>query len=290
MAKKRKSNLERLKAYKLTTQLLITILLFVIALVALSLYLIPAIRNNVIAEKLLLALFTSLLVSVITMLVNITIEFNKHKSEEYLENLREFGIGNLYPNKENTLKELLVDCDRTIWVSGYRLIMTNRLKQDFAEAVKRGADYIAVITPPWSEAYKLVYGDDESVINNYINVFEVVNIARKSRKDNFTCEVYFVNKPLFSDTYRVDQKILTGPYMHNKDKEFNRLMARDFFSYDIVRQSNLAKLVNDEYRTLCDEAEKRLDWDKFESLIKTMRECETDKDRIEIFKQSLIDK
>ena len=290
MAKKRKSNLERLKAYKLTTQLLITAILFVVALIALSLYLIPAIRDNIIAEKLLLALFTSLLVSVITMLVNITIEFNKHKSEEYLENLREFGIGNLYPNKENTLRDLLADCDRTVWVSGYRLIMTNRLKQEFAEAVKRGADFTAVITPPWYEAFKLVYGDEESVINNYINVFEAVNNARKTRKDKITCDVYFVNKPLFSDTYRVDQKILTGPYMHNKDKEFNRLMARDFFSYDIVRQSNLAKLVNDEYLTLIAEADKKLDWDKFESLIDEMRKCSTDKDRIEIFKQSLVDR
>jgi hypothetical protein len=41
-------------------------------------------------------------------------------------------------------------------------------------------------------------------------------------------------------------------------------MAKDFFSYNIVRESDLYKIVKTEYETLYSEAKWRLNWDKFE--------------------------
>lgn len=261
----KKRFLDRVKAYKLGTQIVIAVILFAVFVLSLLLYCLPDIRNNEIAGNLLLALFTSLLVSVITLVADIIVEFKKHKNETYLENLREFGIGNLYRNKEEVLREFLQECDRQIWVSGYRLILTRNLKKDIYDAMKRGADFKALICPPWTDAFKLVYGSNEKVLDNYLQIFHLVNKARKETgKDEKLVEVVFVDKPIFSDTYRVDQKLVTGPYMHNKDEEYNILMAKDFFSYDIVRQSDLSKLINDEYETLYAEAKTKLNWTKFE--------------------------
>ena len=256
---------DRIKAYRLDTQVTIAIILFVVFLVSAGLYLIKAVRDDEVLSNIDLALFTSVLASVITLIVDIIVEFDRHKNGAYLENLREFGIGNLYLDKEGVLRELLDESDSKVWVSGYRLILTDKLKKDIQAAILRGADFSAVICPPWTEAFKMVYGTNEKVLDNYFRVFNAVNCARKETgKSAEQVKVSFVNKPIFSDTYRIDQHYVTGPYMHNKDPEYKFLMAKDFFSYDIVRKSRLCELVHDEYVTLRREAEYDLDWDKFE--------------------------
>ena len=278
---------DKVKAYKLDTQIIIIIVLLAVLIGSVLLYLIPDARQNPIINNLLLALFTSVLVSIFTLVVDVIVEINKQNREKYLTGIREFGIGNLYLNKEELLKGLIEECDNKIWISGYRLILTNNLKQEIYEAIKRGADFRAVICPPWSEAFKMVYGSDEEVLNNYLQVFNLINEARKETgKNDEQVEVVFVNKPIFSDTYRVDQRLVTGPYMHNKDKKYGRLMAKDFFSYDIVRKSELSALISDEYETLYREAEKRIDWNRFDEVYnkiyhKDLRESE----KIKVFSE-----
>lgn len=263
----KKSIWKKLKAYRLQTQVWITVIMFCIFVLSLVLYQLPELRSNAVVSSILVALFTSLLVTVFTMIADIVVSYQSHKNEQFLENLSEFGIKNLYRDKKVALQTLLSDCDRMIWISGYRLILTCNLKKDIYESIRRGADVKAVICPPWEEAFKMVYGDNEKVLDNYLQVFDVINKGRKEmNKRPEQMQIVFVDKPIFSDTYRVDQNLITGPYMHNRDEEYHRLMAKDFFSYNIVRQSSLYKIVDDEYKTLFGEAKYRLNWDKFEKV------------------------
>jgi len=282
----------RLKAYKLNTQVIIAFILLILFFTSFGIYFIPAIHEHAIFSELVLALFTSILVSFITVILDIIIEYNKNRKNEYLETLREFGIGNLYLNKETVLHDLLCDCDRKIWISGYRLILTNKLRGEFKNAILRGADFYALICPPWSDAFKMVYGRNEKVIDNYLRIFHDVNQARITlEKSSDQVKVVFVNKPIFNDTYRIDQHTVTGPYMHNKDTTYNVLMAKDFFSYDIVRESKLSSLVNDEYLTLFQEAEQELDWDKFEIAYEKITGGDfRESEKIELIKEALVER
>ena len=68
------------------------------------------------------------------------------------------------------------------------------------------------------------------------------------------------------------------------------LMAKDFFSYDLVRKSRLSELIHDEYVTLYKEAYLELDWDKFDEAYNKivngdMREAE----KIEVLKDACIE-
>lgn len=264
---------EKIKAYKLQTQIWIAIFMFVIFVLSLVAYQIPSLRKNEIVSNILIALFTSLLVTVFTMITDIIVSYHSHKNEKFLEGLREFGIDNLHQNKKEALQILLAECDSMIWISGYRLILTCDIKKEIYDSIIRGADLKAVICPPWSQAFKMVYGENEKVLDNYLQVFYTINKARvESGKNKEQMEVVFIDKPLFSDTYRVDQNIITGPYMHNRDSEYHRLMAKDFFSYNIVRQSQLYSIVSDEYNTIYEEAKWKLDWDLFEKIYKEIEE------------------
>ena len=263
---------KKLKAYKLSTQvwlMLIMLAVFVLSLVA---YQVPAWRENEVIANILLALFTSLLVTVFTMLTDIIVSYNKHRNDQVLEDIYQFGIQTMHKDKKEALQKLLSECDKRIWISGYRLILTRAIKADIRSAILRGATVTSVVCPPWSEAFKMVYGENEKVMDNYLEVFFTINEARKELKlseDKF--QIVFVDKPIFNDTYRVDMNLITGPYMHNYDAEFNRLMAKDFFSYNIVRQSKLYKLMYEEYQTLYCEAKWQLEWEKFDEVYEKIR-------------------
>lgn len=265
----------KIKAYKLQTQFWIMIIMFIIFVLSLMAYQIPELRQDEVMANILLALFTSLLVTVFTMLADIIVSYHEHKNEKYLEDLRAFGIQNLFQDKKEALQTLLADCDRMIWISGYRLILTRNIKKDVYDAILRGADVCAVICPPWELAFQMVYGSNEKVLDNYLQVFETINKGRKEMgKSADHMQVVFVDKPIFSDTYRIDQNLVTGPYMHNRDGEYHRLMAKDFFSYNIVKQSKLYEIVDGEFKTLLAEAKWKLDWDKFEEIYETIEKSD----------------
>ena len=65
----------KMKAYKLQTQFWIMIIMFLIFIMSLLAYQVPELRNNEISANVLLALFTSLLVTVFTMLADIVVSY-----------------------------------------------------------------------------------------------------------------------------------------------------------------------------------------------------------------------
>ena len=286
--KKRISVWGRLKAYKLRVQFWIALLMFLLFVLSMAAYQVPAFRENEVISNILLALFTSLLVTVFTMAAEIVVSYHEHRNDQYLEDIYQFGIATFHRDKETALRELLSDCDKTIWISGYRLILTRQLRPDIAAAIRRGAHVTAVICPPWSQGFRLVYGDNEKVLDNYLACFETINAARLERggaEKDF--RVVFVDKPLFSDTYRIDQNIVTGPYMHNTDPEFKRMMAKDFFCYNIVRRSDLYEIVTGEFQTLLHDAKTMLNWERFAEICRKIDEgdyCEAEK--IEMFRSA----
>lgn len=281
---------EKMKAFHLKNNVVILIVLIIVFVISLLAYLHPACHNNEVLANIALALFTSLLATIFAMIAEIYVSYKSMQKDQFLEDIHVFGIDNLNLNKGELLKELLQQCDKEIWISGYRLILTNNIKADIVAAIKRGATVTTVVCPPWSQAFELVYGTNEKIIDNYFSVFYAIYEAMKEcgyQESNY--KVYFVNKPIFSDTYKVDQNLVTGPYLHNKDKEYKRIMAKDFFSYTLIKESPLYCLIKGEYETLLEEAQEELDWGKFIEAYKQMYESDfNEHDKVECFRNACV--
>ncbi len=262
----------KIKAYRLRNNVIVLMFLSAVFATSIIVYFQPALHGNELISEVALAFFTSLLATIFAMCAELYVQYKTHENDQFLEDIHIFGIANLNNDKESLLREFLADCDKTIWISGYRLIMTNHLKSDIAQAVKRGAVVTTLVCPPWCEGFQLVYGKNEKVMDNYFEVFHAISAARTDKSKDFP--VLFTKKPLFSDTYKVDQRLVTGPYMHNKDDEYHRIMAKDFFSYNLVKKSKLYDLVESEYRVLCAESYLKLNWDRFDEAYRQY--CESD--------------
>src|SRR5690606_15520803 len=65
--------------------------------------------------------------------------------------------------------------------------------------------------------------------------------------------------------------IVSGPYMHNRDDENNRITANDFFTYNLIRKSRLYQLVENEYLTIWEEADSVLVWDAYTQAAEQIR-------------------
>lgn len=258
----------RIKAYRLKNNVMVMLALVVIFIISIAVYMLPQCRNNEVLSNIALACFTSLLATIFAMIAEIFVKYKTYENDQFLEDIHTFGIANLNKDKETVLRDLLEDCDKEIWISGYRLILTDHIKSDIARVVRKGVTVKALLCPPWSEAFQLVYGTDEKVMDRYFNVLHAISDAKPNKEDY---KILFVDKPLFNDTYRIDQNLVTGPYMHNRDPEYNRIMAKDFFSYNLVKKSKLYSLIENEYLTLCDEAKYQLDWDKFDQAYATLQ-------------------
>jgi hypothetical protein len=262
---------EKIKAYRLKNNCIVLIFLCVVFIVSLLVYLQPRFREDEVIADIALACFTSLLATIFAMCAELYVQFKSSENDRFLEDIHTFGIDNLNKNKEIVLSDLLHDCRDEFWISGYRLILTRNLKSEIESAVERGVRIKAILCPPWTEAFRLVYGEHEKSMDNY---FEVLHAICEKRKPDLEYDIRFVEKPLFSDTYKVDQNLVTGPYMHNRDSEYNRMMAKDFFSYNLVKKSELYNLVEGEFLTLMNEAALVLDWEKFKDAYQRL--CEED--------------
>lgn len=257
------SFLEKLKAYKLMNNVYVLILLFVFMLASLLINLIPAIYESNVYSNIALAFSTSLLASIFCLVSDIYIKYKDYQNDRFLGDIQSFGIRSLHFNKQQILSELMKECDRELWISGYRLIMTANLTKEIEEAMSRGANVRVLLCPPWLEGYRLMYGKSDRIMDNYCKVF---NALRRSMKNyGNKCEVRFTEKPLLSDTYKVDQHIIAGPYMHNEDKEHGKITANDFFTYDLIKKSRLNMLLSEEYEMLFDNAGYSLDWEKYDN-------------------------
>ena len=274
----------KIKAYRLKNNVIVMVFLAVVFVLSFVVYLQPEARKNEVVSNIAMAIFTSLLATIFAMCAEIYVQFKTNENDQFLEDIHTFGIANLNKNKEVLLRDLLHDCERIIWISGYRLIMTDHLKSEIGEAIRRGANVKAILCPPWTTAFQLVYGKREKVMDHY---FQVLHAIDEAARQGGNYDIRFTEKPLFSDTYKVDLHLVTGPYMHNKDKEYNRIMAKDFFSYNLVKKSKLYNIVEGEYLTLCEEAVCVLNWERFReaykiSLTSDLRETE----KIELLKNA----
>lgn len=263
------STWEKLKAYKLHDNIYVLMMLSVSVALSIVVFVLPFTRSVKYLPELALACATSLLASIFCIIADVYVKYKSHKNDEFLEGVHEFGINNLHFDKKQLLMDLLDDCDKEIWISGYRLILTHDIMPSIVAALERGAKIKLLICPPWEYSFKAVYSELARVMDNYYKVFSA--IAKTCPNVDEVCEVRFTRKPIFNDTYRVDMHLITGPYMHNRDEEHQRITANDFFTIDLIKQSRLYDLIKNEFLTIWDEADEKLDWSKFDDIAEQHR-------------------
>lgn len=261
--------LGRIVAYRLQANVYALLALGVLTAVAILLYSRSSGAGGF-APNLWLAFATSLMASVLVLAAETFVKFRQHQNDLFLEGISKLGISNLHFDRAGLLRELLDECDRTFWAVGYRHILTRSLAREIEQVADRGVKIRLLIVPPWTESFRLVYGEHERIADNYIAIFTAIVHGRNgARMDDI--EVRFVNQPLFNDTYKIDDTIVTGPYMHNADRDHGKITANDFFTYELHRSSRLHELVLGEYETLWSMAEEKLDWSRFESRMERLR-------------------
>ncbi|EOS53591.1 hypothetical protein [Paenibacillus barengoltzii] len=284
----RRSIWQKLQAYKLHNNVYVVIMLAVSVAGSILIYVSP-LRESRFVPELALACATSLLASIFQLVSDIYVKYKNLENDKLLEGIHEFGINDLHFNKQQLLEHLLKSCDREVWVSGYRLILTSKIAPSLSQAIKQGANLKLLISPPWMDGFKLVYGESDRVIDNYCKVFSAIAKACREagRPVEEVCEVRFTQKPLFSDTYKVDLHIVTGPYMHNRDEDDHRITANDFFTYNLIKKSRLYNLVENEYMTLWEEADSVLVWEAYAKASEQIRIQDLrEKEKIELMQEA----
>ncbi|MFL0554911.1 hypothetical protein [Paenibacillus barengoltzii] len=284
----RRSIWQKLQAYKLHNNVYVVIMLAVSVAGSILIYVSP-LRESRFVPELALACATSLLASIFQLVSDIYVKYKNLENDKLLEGIHEFGINDLHFNKQQLLEHLLKSCDREVWVSGYRLILTSKIAPSLSQAIKQGANLKLLISPPWMDGFKLVYGESDRVIDNYCKVFSAIAKACREagRPVEEVCEVRFAQKPLFSDTYKVDLHIVTGPYMHNRDEDDHRITANDFFTYNLIKKSRLYNLVENEYMTLWEEADSVLVWEAYAKASEQIRIQDLrEKEKIELMQEA----
>lgn len=279
---------QKLHAYKLHNNVYAVLMLAASVLGSILLYVSP-LREIRFVPELTLACATSLLASIFALVSDIYVKYKNLENDKLLEGIHEFGISDLHFNKQLLLEHLLETSDKEVWISGYRLILTSKITVSLSQAIKQGAVMKILISPPWLDSYRLVYGEQDRIIDNYCKVFSAIAKACRevNRPVEQICEVRFTRKPLFSDTYRVDQHIVTGPYMHNRDEDNHRITANDFFTYNLIKKSRLYHIVENEYLTLWEEADSHLVWDNYVKVSEQIRINDLrEKEKIELMKDA----
>lgn len=237
-----------------------------------------------ILHELAIAFATSLIASALCLLSDTVLKYRESQNDEYINNLKNFGIENLRFHKDELLEQLIPRCRDEIWITGYRLIMTG--KHSFREALctacarTSGMKVRILVVKPWCQTFRLVYGT-EDVTNNYIKIFR--DLARCVDKYDTQLEIRFTEKPIFNDTYKVDDRFVTGPYLHCRDKNNGRITAKDFFSLDVNdTEKELFKLIEKDYLTVWEESRERLDVRRFLDEVAEKENYETAAQRTQI--------
>lgn len=149
---------QKLQAYKLHNNVYVVMMLAASVLVSILIYTSP-LREYRFVPELTLAIATSLLASIFALISDIFVKYKNHENDKLLEGIHEFGISDLHFNKQLLLEHLLKTCDKEAWVSGYRLILTSKLSGSLSQAIKQGAAIKILISPPWLDGFRLVYGE-----------------------------------------------------------------------------------------------------------------------------------
>ncbi len=221
--------------------------------------------NSQMGSEFALAVATSLMASGLCLVSDTVLKIRESKNDSFINKLKSFGIENLQFNKNEMLEEIIPKCREEIWISGCRLIMSSSksFRHALVLACKRsGHMKIRILaTPPWSTAYQLTYGI-ESVTMNYIRIID--DLLMCVDKYGLSLEVHFSEKPLFSDTYKVDNRFITGPYLHCLERDESRITANNFFSLDVRDpEKKLYQIIYSDYDTLWEESATKLNLQKY---------------------------
>ena len=153
------------------------------------------------------------------------------------------------------LELLIPKCRNEIWITGYRLIMTG--KSPFAERSARPAPRRRALEfgcwrcrpgagpTSWYTAQRMC----RTIISRFFRSLQL----RENYGTNL--EIRFTEKPIFNDTYKIDDRFITGPYLHCLDKNNGRITAKDFSPLDINDpQKELYGLIYRDYMTVWEKA------------------------------------
>ena len=288
-APKRGSLIQYIDQYHLGSNIFFSVLLVLFTALFLVTWLYT---QDGVFHELSLAIATSLMASLLCLMSDTFLKIRESKNDAYISKLKSFGIENLQFNKNEILESVIPNCRKEIWISGCRLIMTSKssFRQALVTACKRSPQmHIKLLAaPPWSSAYQLVYGD-EQVSLNYIKILK--DLLKCVQEYDMQMEVHFSQKPLFSDTYKVDDRFITGPYLNCADRYNNRITAKDFFSLDITDpDKELYQIIYDDYMALWDEATEKLDLQKFARALSAVDNpaALTEQARIELLRGSCV--
>lgn len=258
-SRRKKSIVEIITHHKLWGSVLFLIALFLITLVS---FIAMFIVVDDIEFQIWSSIGTSILASWLCLLCDTVIRYRDAIRDEYMDSLKSYGISSMRFEKGVLLESLIPKAKEQIWISGYRLKMTSKLTfLDALEStlVDNDLEVRVLLVPPYFETYKNVYADDD-VSEHYHAVFKTL---LKYPNDNII--IKFIDKPLFNDTYRVDSRIVTSPYMHCTYADGTKIEAKDFFTIDITdTNSKLYELIEDEYNLLWNDPQAyTLDLDKY---------------------------
>ena len=247
-----------IKQYHLTGNIIFSVLLMVITAICIVVW---TSANEDWLRELMLAIATSLMASFLCLVSDTFIKIRESQNDEFISKFKDFGIENLHFNKSEVLEKIIPTCREEIWISGYRLIMTSKppFRNSLTVAARRSKNLkIRILAvPPWTDTYKKTYGEEDTSVN-YLLVLS--DLCECVKKQGLILEVRFTSHPLFNDTYKVDDRFITGPYLNCTDNYKNRITAKDFFTLDVVSgNKELYKLINDDYMTVWEEAEWEMD-------------------------------
>lgn len=253
---------QAIRQYHLTGNLLFLLLLGIFSV---TFVLIWAMSDTGMLHELSIAFATSMIASALCLLSDSMLKYRDSQNDEYINNLKSFGIENLQFHKDELLESIIPKCSHEIWITGYRLIMTGKktFRKALREACRRnpGLTVRVLVVPPWSETFRLVYGT-EDVIDNYIKIF--ADLCDCMRQYGTDLEIRFTDKPVFNDTYKVDDRFVTGPYLHCFDDKNGKITAKDFFSLDINDpHKQLYELISKDYMSVWNESTVKLDCHRF---------------------------
>lgn len=257
---------QTIKQYRLTGNLLFLVMLLLFAVASVLTW---VFSDGGAWRELSIAFATSLIASALCLMSDTALKYRDSKNDEYINNLKSFGIENLQFHKDALLETLIPKCRNEIWITGYRLIMTGKkpFRQALCQACRRthGLRVLVLTVPPWSETFRRVYGD-EDVSENYLNIFS--DLCACVAQYGTQLQIRFTDKPIFNDTYKVDDRFITSPYLHCLDERAGRITAKDFFSLDINDpHKRLYDLIYRDYMSVWEESSSELDIQAFQSAL-----------------------
>lgn len=270
--------LERLQSSHTLSPFIIAGILFVLTIITALAYVFADFGE--VGGELLLAFTTSLLVSAICLIIDASSQYKLAKNEQYLLDMKEFGIEGLSFDKQLLLIDKIHNAQDDIRITGCRHILNSSMAAYLQRATAKGIKIQVLSCPPWCEAYNLIYDDPEKTLNNYIKLFRMMLICDEQNdcaNVAQNCEFRFSNKPFFNDIYIIDDTLITSPYSYfgggkgdhlttpapGAESATHYVTARDFFTLIARNDSTLSRNMQNEYGALWDSAEYVLDKTKF---------------------------